>query len=83
MSENWQDISTAPKDGTIIFVWADDYQWPEAVFYEKYDDETAAEVGEPGYWRFAEGILADNATVEFGTLTHWMPLPSPPRDGGR
>lgn len=80
---DWQDMTTAPRDGTIIFVWADGYQWPEAILYEKYDDDIAAEVSEQGYWRFADGILSDHATVEFETLTHWMPLPSPPREGGR
>lgn len=74
----WQPIETAPKDGSKILVWADGYEWPEIVCFEKYDDETAIEAGEPGYWRYAEELIANVADVEPDMLTHWMPLPAAP-----
>lgn len=74
----WQPIETAPKDGTIIHVWADGYLWPETVKWERYDLEDADEIGEDGYWTFAEELL-QNVTDDCGAdlWTHWQPLPAP------
>lgn len=79
MSE-WQPIETAPKDGTVIHVWAEGYEWPEAVRWEKYDPDDAEEIGQEGYWTYAEPIMADvfdNCGEDL--WTHWMPLPEPPK----
>jgi hypothetical protein len=75
----WQTIDSAPRDGTVIFVWADGYEWPEAVRWENYDPEDAEEIGEPSYWRYAEELLTE-VTDSCGEehWTHWMPLPAPP-----
>lgn len=75
----WQDISTVPMDGSIIQVYAPGYEWPEVVFFERYDEADAEEIGEVGYWRYAETLLAE-ATDDAGAedWTHWMPLPVPP-----
>lgn len=77
--EGWRPIETAPKDGAPILVWADGYEWPETVRFELYDTDDAEEVGEPGYWRFADTLLAD-VTDSAGEedWTHWRPLPPPP-----
>jgi len=78
MSE-WQPIETAPKDGTVIMVWAKGYTWPEVVLYEKYMPEDAEEIGEPGYWRNAEDLLAEvTDDISADEWTHWMPIPPPP-----
>lgn len=75
----WQDISTAPRDGTSILV----YGKTEKTF-----------AGEPymgvrfcndcGSWlepnvggRDCEDWL--DGSVPYGELTHWMPLPEPPK----
>lgn len=76
----WQPIETAPKDGTSIMVWADGYRWPEIVKYEKYDEEDAMEIGAEGYWTFSEDLLSAVANVEEDFLTHWMPIPEPPKE---
>lgn len=75
----WQDISTAPKDGTRFHVWADGYEWPETVLWELYDEETAEEIGEVGYWTYAETLMSD-AADDCGQddWTHWRPLPDAP-----
>lgn len=75
----WRDIESAPKDGTKFMVWADGFEWPEVVFWQDYDPEDAEEIGEPGYWRYAEDLL-DDATdsCEPDQWTHWMPLPPAP-----
>ena len=61
MSE-WEDISTAPKDGTnILAVWAERRSPVFGVIYWEGD----------GWHEFDDDIDVDGAT-------HWMPLPSPP-----
>lgn len=80
MSE-WQDISTAPKDGTKFFLWAPGYEWPEVIYWEEYpDDEAIQEAGDDGFWRYADDLFADVADVDIDDATHWMPLPKPPGD---
>lgn len=80
IADQWQTIDSAPRDGTNILVWADGYQWPEVVRYELYNDpDIEEEAGEPGFWRYSDDLFADVAQIEEGELSHWMPLPSPPR----
>jgi hypothetical protein len=74
----WLPIETAPKDGTPIFVTAPLYAWPEVVRWSGHDVELADEIGEDGYWAYAEEALADLAPVA-EDFTHWMPLPPPPQ----
>jgi hypothetical protein len=75
----WQDISTAPKDGKPFFVWADGYSWPEVVMWGKYSEQDAKELGVEGYWQYADENLAEIAPeIEWEGMSHWMPIPPPP-----
>jgi len=63
----WQDISTAPKDGTLFLAARDDewvtmVRWlvDEEAFYEVNNDPSDS-------WGFGPALP-----------THWMPLPAPP-----
>lgn len=67
----WQDISTAPKDGTPILAWCvhpharwagDDRDWAAPVV-------TSWTTHNGGGWTW-HGMI--------GTFTHWMPLPAAP-----
>lgn len=80
-AETWQPIETAPKDGTPILVWADGYEWPEVIRWYAYDPEDAAEIGELGYWHYAEETLAESYDW-LHEVTHWRPLPAAPTTGG-
>lgn len=71
------DMSAAPKDGTNIQVFAGGYDWPDVIRYELYDEDVAEEIGDDGYWRYSEDLLAEVAEVEFGTLTHWASIVLP------
>lgn len=73
----WQDIASAPKDGTPFMVWADGFEWPEVIRWYPYDEDTAREVGEDGYWHYAEELMHDTFDWEH-EATHWLPLPTPP-----
>lgn len=59
----WQDISTAPKDGTKVLGWAD-------------GDFTVVEWSPGDYWTLSEcGAYASDGEW---WPTHWMPLPAAP-----
>jgi hypothetical protein len=62
----WQDISTAPKDGTYVLLYSKSHtytgSWREGSRYEPQPWELA--------WRDGSG--------KFNTVTHWQPLPPPP-----
>ncbi|WP_313666285.1 hypothetical protein [Shinella sp.] len=73
----WQPIETAPRDGTNIYAFAPGYGWPEVIRWEDFDAADAAETGEPGYWRYSEGLMADVCVLEFETLTHWAKIVLP------
>lgn len=89
----WQDISTAPKDGTYIQLWRGPVKgfgsWEPLVYgrWFEFEDDYAS-------WAWPEGTFdlftdegrhdADYAIGEGDcwdddkNFTHWMPLPSPP-----
>lgn len=72
MSE-WQPIETAPKDGTVIDLWAVD-RCANCFWYEQEDPED---------WRYSEWRQlyseAPHSSFPLGLEpTHWMPLPEPP-----
>lgn len=75
--EAWQDISMIPADGTRVEIWGKDFDYPEVIYWEKYEASVVEEAGAEGYWRYAEELLADVADVDFGTLTHWRHFSGP------
>lgn len=75
----WQPIESAPKDGKPFFVWADGYEWPEVIQWFVFDDETAKEAGEPGYWHYADANLQEICDpIDMAEYSHWHPLLAPP-----
>lgn len=77
----WQPIETAPKDGTeIIGVY---------VPTGPYDADYSIIEWDGKYWvGKCDGYRAIEAQSDFRTefhtpfVTHWMPLPPPPREAG-
>lgn len=63
----WQDISTAPKDGTHILAFAsDEYRQPYYSVAQWAPERP--EFGSVAGWFWSFAIRP----------THWMPLPPPP-----
>lgn len=67
MSE-WQPIETAPRDGTEVLIYCPPGEHYEGMYTAAYDT-------------LMGGCWTDNARRTLWPLpaTHWMPLPSPPR----
>lgn len=62
----WKPIGTAPKDGTPFLTFSPELATGPygGVDVAGFDDEEAA------FWKFRCG---------FDSVTHWMPLPEPPK----
>ena len=79
MSE-WQDIATAPKDGTFVLLHVPNGLESGAVTVGAYWKETDREKNGRfmvGHWDGWLGMDADIGS-SWCEPTHWMPLPEPP-----
>jgi len=62
----WQPIETAPKDGTVILTLRKNGRIAPAVWYDNpFGDKNT---------------VIDNSSGKWWTVTHWMPLPEPPKE---
>lgn len=61
----WQPIETAPKDGTIVLVYAKETQEYAIVFWNRY---------------YREWNQRSMEEEELESPTHWMPLPEAPEE---
>jgi hypothetical protein len=85
----WQPIETAPTDGTLFDAWVIDEDGSGRRAVNAYwKDEPFGHDGAKGF-DLERGWAAENETYDGGdhwicdpddgeTVTHWMPLPSPP-----
>ncbi|MET3371977.1 hypothetical protein ABIC89_001018 [Variovorax boronicumulans] len=84
VSEGWQDIATAPKDGTPILAWSYEYGSRET-YWRLYGDGSIARAdflagkGPSGAWEWSE---PQNRWAASWRPTHWQTLPSAPTQGG-
>jgi len=70
MTNEWRTIDSAPKDGTPILVCC------------RSGDITIA-MHSDGAWAYCSSLgydLENYMGMWYEEATHWMPLPSPPRD---
>lgn len=88
----WQDISTAPKDGTWVQAWRTPPSFTggrwEPLVYVRWDDEEESwvwpcdmfEVFTVRGRELADMAIADDDYYSSPDFTHWMPLPHPPSE---
>lgn len=75
MSE-WQDINSAPKDGSIIqLTWMEDGQ-PQEIWPMMWGhiQKNAMFPGRVGMWIVPDGSITWNDDGGAGGPTHWRPL---------
>jgi hypothetical protein len=72
MSDAWQQIKSAPKDGTAVDLWSSrGFRLPDCEW-----GTISWEPDEMG-WTSSQG----HGSVEAGgPYTHWMPIPAPPKE---
>lgn len=71
---DWQDISTAPKDGTRVLLCStanDQYR-----VFSPCEWTKAGEISEEGFWLWWQAEPA--YLIEVPAPSHWQPLPAPP-----
>lgn len=76
---DWQQIETAPRDGTVIDVWLGDCDESDRQFYCDADTRRSPAWG----WKngkFRPCSEFPGTMTVFVQPTHWMPLPQPPED---
>lgn len=74
--DGWQPIETAPKTAERFHAWESYPEWPAphgrviTAWWQAFGDD--------------QGWQNDNVHAPVaGTLTHWMPLPTPPSEGSK
>lgn len=82
--DEWMPIETAPKDGTLLFLFVDysegdhpleDEVCARTIGFNNYDN-----TGEDDGWRFSGWCWCHDHFVEGkGSPKYWRPLPPPPR----
>lgn len=78
MMADWQPIETAPKDGSVIDLWADAWGGPRRYPNCRWRaDEWLDDYERCWEQEYSEAMGAYHARYEFEP-THWMPLPPPP-----
>ena len=65
LGDGWEEISTAPKDGTPIVGWFVDVDAPLIARYSPGDE-------------YSDYVLEWDRTPLSDNPTHWQPLPVPP-----
>lgn len=68
----WRPIETAPKDGTSVLLFADNWGEPVVGSFAYSHDENGDET-EVRDWFSSFGDTLDEPE-------HWMPLPEPPKE---
>lgn len=85
MMSEWQPIETAPKDGTLFLCWVSAVRHGETDDGQQYQQDASQidfcawrngppDMPEHGYFDPCCGQVGDAQGV-----THWMPLPEPPK----
>ena len=64
----WQPMETAPRDGTHVLVYSESH----GIQKSHYDDFFKR-------WMIYQTAEYDNEFGELEGVTHWQPLPEPPK----
>lgn len=81
----WQQIETAPKDGTDVIVLLNvaDVAVVHIAWWRDGELNAAGEFLEPGWWSYTLGSVTQELLNDYRSPTHWMPMPEPPEQGAQ
>jgi hypothetical protein len=71
----WQPIGTAPKDGSMLFLWSMGIHQGSWCIDEGYSGDE-----EPSWFDNSRDSFTTGYSASPLNPTHWMPLPEPPKD---
>lgn len=77
----WQDIETAPKDGTEILLSNPTDGYVETGHFISPFEMIGDENDDTPDWFTTSGEYLGSGGPETTAPTHWMPLPAPPQNG--
>lgn len=75
----WMPKESAPKDGTPFLAIVDGEEYPITLRWNAYDAAAQEEIGEDGYFHYADEALAEidpDALQRFSEGFVWWPLPA-------
>lgn len=82
-ASEWQPIESAPKDGTKVDLWLEFYASPASMgmsdSFRMPECYYATIEGKTG-WFHLDGMKQNQLFDEYEYITHWMPLPEPPKE---
>lgn len=73
---SWQPIGTAPKDGSWLMLWE---RFEDVPFIGRWDRVRFRWVASTAHYN-TDGDACVIDTVYSEGVTHWMPLPPPPKE---
>lgn len=79
---NWHPIETAPKDGASVLLLFEDGEMSVAYYDAYYEQGNSGYDGRSDYAGISawiEPCSGEQIYLHYGTPTHWMPLPEPPK----
>ena len=80
----WQPIETAPKNGAVILIYRDRKSVKANWLNVKEEDVYAArwmeDFDSEDPWQVLCSEHGDNFLPDDDYITHWMPLPDPPKE---
>lgn len=79
--QGWQDIATAPRDGTAIFAGSVNHTSREVVCWQDGVPSGSLDSDKPQEGWVNEGPYKDRFHANPRYFTHWKPLPEPPSVG--
>ena len=88
MTDGWQPIETAPRDGTSVLLftachgitqaWFSAGEWEEHYEYGPQYNGPVWVCADDAFQIEVEEMGPDVDDMHHGTATHWQPLPPPP-----
>lgn len=73
----WEDIESAPRDGTVFAGWRRGWDFPQSMCWEKPSSDDGSHAGCVGHWVYADWLQHD-ADVDGIDLEFWLPFPELP-----